>query len=142
MIDRFLEVGASFDWISPLASVLGDMMNGPSHTFLIPYDSSPLSGREIALMLGKRGVKSWGHMVVSGTLMVSVGLSQARWAQHLLEQAGVPLENPVEAQGHRRSEGSKRSKGRQGRRSGTKQRKSEMGSLLDSIDEIFSASIF
>ena len=51
---------------------LGDILNGPAHTFLIPYDSSPLSGREIAWMLGKRGVKTWGQMVVSGTLMKSL----------------------------------------------------------------------
>ena len=98
LIDTGLEIGASFDWISPLASILGDILNGPSHTFLIPYDSSPLSGREVQLMLGKRGVKTWGLMVVSGTLMVSVRLNQARWAQHLLEQAGVPIENPVPTQ--------------------------------------------
>jgi hypothetical protein len=98
MLDPILEIGASFDYISPLASILGDLMNGPSHTFLIPYASSPLSGREIAWMLGKRGVKTWGMMVVSGTLMVSVKLKQARWAQHLLEQAGVPIENPIAGQ--------------------------------------------
>ena len=98
MIDTILGIGASLDWISPLASVLGDLMNGPSHTFLIPYAASPLSGREVSWLLGKRGVKSWGHMVVSGTLMVSVRLGQARWAQHILEQEGVPIENPLPAQ--------------------------------------------
>lgn len=98
MIDRILGTGASIDWISPMASILGDLMNGPSHTFLIPYNASPLSGREIGWMLGKRGVKCWGMMVVSGTLMVSVKLNQARYAQHLLEQAGVPVENPIAAQ--------------------------------------------
>ena len=108
MLERFLEIGASFDWISPLASILGDLLNGPSHTFLIPNGNSPLSGREIGYMLGKRGVRCWGLMVVSGTLMVSVRLSQARWTQHLLEQAGVPIENPVEGQGTpgRRASGS------------------------------------
>ncbi len=99
--DTLLGVGATFDWISPLASVIGDLMNGPSHTFLIPHDGSPLSGREIAWMLKKRGVKSWGHMVVSGTLMVSVKKRQARWAQHFLEQAAVPIENPLPTQ-HKR----------------------------------------
>jgi len=98
MIDTILGIGASLDWISPLASVLGDFLNGPSHTFLIPYAASPLSGREVSWLLGKRGVKSWGHMVVSGTLMVSVRLGQARWAQRLLEQEGVPIENPLPAQ--------------------------------------------
>ena len=97
MIDPILEAGSTFDWISPLAGWLGDRLNGPSHTFLIPYDSCPLSGREIAWMLGKRGVKSWGHMVVSGTFMISVKLKDARRAQQLLEEAGVPIENPLPA---------------------------------------------
>ena len=114
-----LEVGATFDWISPLARFLGDMLNGPSHTFLIPYDASPLSGREIAWMLGKRGVKSWGHMIVSGTFMVSVRLEKARWAQHLLEQAGVPIENPLPAQ--------KRARRTRGERSGKRSGRSRRG---------------
>ena len=112
MFDTLLGIGASFDWISPLAAVLGNLANGPSHTFLIPNQASPLSGREISWMLGKRGVRCWGLMVVSGTLMVSVRLSQARWAQHLLEQEGVPIENPVVAQGPaQRRRGSRRGDG-------------------------------
>lgn len=95
MLDKILEVGAGFDWISPLASVIGDMVNGPSHTFLIPYGSSPLSGREIEIMLKRRGVNTWGLMVVSGTLLISVKAHQARWAQYLLEQAGIPIETPL-----------------------------------------------
>lgn len=140
MIDTILGIGASFDWISPLASILGDMMNGPSHTFLVPYRASPLSGREISWMLGKRGVRSWGYMVVTGTLMFNVRQSQARWAQHLLEQEGIPIENPVPAQGQA---------GRgKGRRAGTKQarrsdsgRKRDGGTLLDSINDVLNARL-
>ena len=136
MLDTILEAGASFDWISPLASILGDIMNGPSHTFLIPYDSTPLSGREIAWMLGKRWVKTWGLVVVSGTLMVSVRLSQARWAQHLLEQSGVPVENPLPAQTRKRREGSKRSSGRSSR-----QGAGSSGTLVDSIQDVLNTRI-
>ena len=93
-----LDAMGSIDWISPLASILGDVMNGPSHTFLITHASSPLSGREIEWMLRKRGVKTWGAMVVSGTLMISVRKGQARWAQHWLEQASIPIENPLPPQ--------------------------------------------
>jgi hypothetical protein len=137
MLDSILEAGANFDWISPLASILGDIMNGPSHTFLIPYDSSPLSGREIAWMLGKRGVKTWGLMVVSGTLMVSVRVDQARWAEHLLEQAGVPVENPLPAQTEKRRSGSKRTTGRASR-----QRAGTSGTLVDSVQDVLNTRIF
>jgi hypothetical protein len=137
MLDTILEAGASFDWISPLASILGDIMNGPSHTFLIPYDSSPLSGREIAWMLGKRGVKTWGLMVVSGTLMVSVRLNQARWAQHLLEQSGVPLENPLPAQAGKRQPRIQRMRERASR-----QRGGASGTLVDSIQDVLNTLVF
>ena len=98
MIDNILGIGASFDWISPIAGFMGDLLNGPSHTFLIPHASCPMSGRDVERLLRKRGVTTWGLMIVSGTLMVSVRLNQAQWAQHLLEQAGVPIENPLPAQ--------------------------------------------
>lgn len=142
MLHTILGIGASFDWISPLASVLGDMMNGPSHTFLVPYDSSPLSGREIAWMLSKRGVKSWGHMIVSGTMMVSVRLNQARWAQHLLEQEGVPIENPLPAQGNARGTRRPPVHGRQARGARAQRRQSGLGSLSDSVNEILNTRLF
>ena len=93
-IDKVLGIGASFDWISPLASVLGDLTHGGGYTFLIPYDASPLSGREIGWLLGKRGIKCWGMMVVSGTLMLSVKKQDSARAYSILNQAGVPVENP------------------------------------------------
>ena len=105
MLDAALGVGSAFDWISPVAGFLGDLLNGPSHTFLIPWAGCPLNGREISQLLGRRGVRFWGLMIVSGTLMVSVRLNQARWAQHLLEQAGVPIENPLPGSGSTRSPG-------------------------------------
>lgn len=142
MLERIVEVGAGFDWISPVASVLGNIINGPSHTFLIPYDQSPLSGREVAWMLGKRGVKSWGLMVVSGTFMISVRLSQARWAQHLLEQAGVPIENPLPARRRTGSDDGRRSRRGQAQRARASGRQSEAGSLADSLSEILNTRLF
>ena len=142
MLDRILEVGSAFDWISPLAGALGDFLNGPSHTFLIPYAASPLTGREIAWMLGKRGVKSWGHMIVDGTFMITVRLGQARWAQHLLEQAGVPIDNPLPAQ--ERPEGSRgqRHARRSARtRQGSRQR-GEAGAIVDAVTEILDTRLF
>lgn len=136
MLDTILGIGASFDWISPLASVFGDMVHGPSHTFLIPCDICPLSGREVAALLKRRGVRSWGHMVVSGTLMLSVRLDQAGWAQYLLEEAGVPVENPVTAS---RSARPVRRRGRGGARGS---RRSELESIADSVRDILNARLF
>ena len=142
MLDKVLGVAASIDWITPLASVLGDLMNGPSHTFLIPYSASPLSGREIGWLLGKRGVKCWGLMVVSGTLMVSVRLGQATWAQQILEQAGVPLENPVPTQVQRGN----RTRGTTGRMAARSHHRSaprsDLGGIVDSVSDLLDTRLF
>ena len=92
LFDDILEIGAAFDWISPIGGLIGDALNGPSHTLLIPYDCG-YSGREISRLLKRRGVDSWGHLVVKDTIMLTVRQTQARFAEHLLEQAGVPLES-------------------------------------------------
>ena len=89
MFGKLIEIGSTFDWLSPIGALIGDVVNGPSHTFLIPVDCG-YSGREIAKLLSRRGVENWGHMVVKGTVMISVPKRQARWAQHLLDEAGIP----------------------------------------------------
>jgi len=98
MFDKLLEIGSAFDWISPVAAIIGDTLNGPSHTFLIPIHASPMTGREIARLLKRRGVDSWGHMIVSSTLMISVRQAQAKWAQHILDRAGIPTGSGVGAE--------------------------------------------
>ncbi|MBN1659672.1 MAG: hypothetical protein JXA93_14800 [Anaerolineae bacterium] len=94
MSDRLLSAIAAVDWISPLLAAIGNVMNGPSYTFLIPYDCG-WSGRDVVSLLKQRGIKSWGHMIVQGTLMLTVRQTQADWAQRLLDQASIPVENPV-----------------------------------------------
>jgi hypothetical protein len=96
MLDKMLEVGACFDWITPLVTVAQDLANGPGHTFLIPQECG-WSGRDIAGLLRRRGVKSWGLMVVDHSLLVRVTLRQARWAEYILESAGIPLEGGIVA---------------------------------------------
>jgi hypothetical protein len=132
MWDTLLEIGSAFDWISPIGSLVGDVLNGPSHTFLIPIDSCGYSGRDIARMLKRRGVDSWGHMIVSGTLMISVRQTQARWAQHLLDRAGIPVEHHVACELANRSPQTTTSSDRR-RRS---------GSLADTLREIGDLRIF
>ena len=94
MLDKLLEIGSWFDWISPALAQVQDIANGPSHTFLIPQ-ASGWSGREISRMLREHGVKHWGMMIVNHTLMLSVRQKQARWADYLLQRSGIPLLNPI-----------------------------------------------
>ena len=89
MLEELLELGTIFDWISPTLSVAQDLANGPSHTFLIPQDCG-WTGMEIANLLRRRGIKTWGHMIVNGRFMITVRQPQAEFAHYLLQQAGLP----------------------------------------------------
>lgn len=93
MLDRLLELGTVFDWISPCLAYIHDALNGPSHTFLIPEDCG-WSGKQIEALLRANGVRVWGLMVVNRTIMATVRLAQARWAQYLLDREGIPVETP------------------------------------------------
>lgn len=128
MFGSILEVGSAFDWISPLVSVIGDVVNGPSYTFLIPQNCGH-SGREIIRLLRQRGVNSWGHMIVQGTIMISVRQTQARWAQHILAQAGIPTEADLATGFVTSSPRTTTKPGRSGERSGLGQTLREIGDI-------------
>ena len=95
MIDEVLNVGSTFDWISPVLASAQDIVNGPSHTFLIP-DQCGWSGYGIRDLLQRSGVQTWGLMIVSDTLMVSVPKAKSGWAFTVLSRNGIPVENPPE----------------------------------------------
>jgi len=99
--DDLLQFGTVFDWISPTLSVIGDITNGGGYTFLIPEDCG-WTGHEIAKMLHSRGIKTWGHMIVNHTFMISVKPSQANFAHYLLERAGLLIGAEAERQAQRR----------------------------------------
>jgi len=90
MLDRLLTLGTAFDWITPVWAYIQDFLNGPSHTFLVPDDTG-WSGREIERLLKRHGVHVWGLMIVDGMIMLTVRQTQARWAQYLLQRAGIPI---------------------------------------------------
>src|SRR5512136_2017563 len=92
----WLEFGKCFDWISPTLATVGDLVNGPGHTFLIPAYSG-FSGREVDRLLKGAGVQTWGMMIppFSDTLMVTVPKRQAAYAQAVLQRAMVPLLNEM-----------------------------------------------
>ena len=94
MLDKMTDIGRSFDWITPMLAQIQNIINGPSHTLLIP-EASGWSGREIGRMLRRHGVKYWGMMIVKHTLMLTVRQKQARWADYLLQREGIPLLNPM-----------------------------------------------
>ena len=91
MLNKLLEFGSVFDWISPLTAEVQDRVNGPAHTFMIPDDCG-WSGFEIEHLLKDYGVKSWRRMIVNHMIMITVRLAEAHWAQYLLLREQIPVE--------------------------------------------------
>lgn len=90
MLDKLVDFGSGFDWITPLVAAIKDRVHGPAHTFLIPEDCGR-SARSIENLLRDRGIKTWGLMFAQGMIMITVRLAQAWWAQYLLERARIPI---------------------------------------------------
>ncbi len=97
MLDRVLNIGCAFDWITPALAFAQDFLNGPVADFGIPANAG-WSRRDIKRLLLRYGVRVWGLMFSGDTLIFTVPKSQARWAYYLLEREGVPiLYAPAEA---------------------------------------------
>lgn len=95
MLDKLFEISQYFNWISPLLACIQDVINGPAYTFLIPEDCG-WSGLQIERMLRENGVRIWGQMIFRRTIMFTVREAQVKWAQHLLQREGIPIQNPRE----------------------------------------------
>ena len=87
-------VGSAFDYFSPAAAFITDIMHGGSRGFVVPIDQSPLTGKQIKRLLRSKGVDSWGYVLpaFTGTLVFSVAKEDGEWAEHVLDRAGVPTE--------------------------------------------------
>jgi hypothetical protein len=133
VLEKLLKVVACFDWISPTASVVQNIANGPSHTFLIPQDCG-WSGGQIVNLLRDRGVQTWGHMVVNGHYMITVRQTQAAYASHLLQRAGLALGAGPATQSRKRSAPSP-SRGTRGNKA-KKKRSDSVGDILREIGDI------
>lgn len=92
MLDKLLDIGASFDWITPTWAFIQDAANGNPADFGIPANAGFDRG-DIKRLLSKRGINVWGLMYNTGgdLLMFTVHKSQARQTRTALQQAGVPI---------------------------------------------------
>jgi hypothetical protein len=92
MIDKVLAAGASFDYVSPLVKVLGDLAHGGGYAFsILPCH---MAYRDIELLLRRHGVGTWGALVVGDRYTVTVRKSDAQRANSILQANDVPVENP------------------------------------------------
>jgi hypothetical protein len=88
MFQRLIDLGVNFDWISPLVALAQDMINGPARAFVLPRDCG-WSARQIEHLLKRNGIKIWSLLITGESIMFAVRMAQARWAQYILERAGL-----------------------------------------------------
>lgn len=88
ILDKIVRTGASWDWVTPLLTLIRDWHNRPSTGFNIPYECG-FSAWEIERFLKNRGIKVWGVMVIDDVITLRVRKSQARYTQYWLEQLGL-----------------------------------------------------
>ncbi|MGA2491027.1 MAG: hypothetical protein ABSF99_12735 [Anaerolineales bacterium] len=92
MIDKLLNIGCAFDWITPFIAFLQDLFFAHPSDFGIPVN--PYWGiREIKHLLRNYDINVWGLMYdLSGEmLMFTVQKRQADLTYYLLLQAGIPI---------------------------------------------------
>lgn len=92
ILSSILEIGATFDWITPLHAFGMDLyyalFRGGSHTFLVSCECG-WSGHGIIKLLHNFKIETWGHMIVNDTIMVTVPKARAAIAENVLDQAGL-----------------------------------------------------
>jgi len=101
MLDTFLKIGSTFDWITPTLAFVQDICNGPSVQIACPRDQG-WSANQIKQMLTHVGVKVWGLMVVGDKITFTVRSAQARYALYWLERNGLQYESSLDDSSPRR----------------------------------------
>lgn len=91
MIDKSIDIGTSFDWITPLWSFIQDYRNRPAVGYNVPVDSG-WSAYAIRDLLQNAGVKIWGLAIYGNTIVFGARQAQASYIQYLLDREGVPYQ--------------------------------------------------
>ena len=100
MIDKAIEAGTLFDWITPLWTFVQDWRNRPSCGYSVPVDGG-WSISEVRNLLRSKGVKAWGWAIVDGVILFRTRQAQAGHAQYWLERNGVPYSGGMRRQTRR-----------------------------------------
>ena len=92
MLDRVLNIGCSFDWITPTMAFIQDFQNRPVSHFGVTANAD-LDRGDIRRLLQSKGVRVWGLMynVADDLIMLSVQKSQAAWTYYIMMSEGVPV---------------------------------------------------
>jgi hypothetical protein len=96
MIDKLVEAGSTFDWITPIFTLIQDFRNRPSVGYNVPVDGG-WSAYAISDLLRAHGIKVWGLTIFQGTIMLRLRAAQAEYAQYLFAHNGVPYSGGLNA---------------------------------------------
>ena len=92
-LDTLLDIGASFDWITPLWEMVQDFLYGPPAYFGISTEAG-LWESDIKKLLAAAGVERiWGFMYLDdgAALMFTVPRAQAELTYRMLMREGIPI---------------------------------------------------
>ena len=97
---KLFEVLSIFDWVTPTVALFEDVAEGGpfnlnTWTFYVPYDeaiSKGWSAARIEDVLGQYGIRTWGGLVHFGEYFFKVKLEQAAWAECILSNYSVPVQ--------------------------------------------------
>lgn len=84
MFDRMIEVCAGWDWVTPLLSFVQSWLYGPAVRFWFPRGR--FSAAEVDRLLRKKGIKTWGSMVLGDTVTFCTTEKQAKYAGYWLRK--------------------------------------------------------
>ena len=94
MIDKALGIAATFDWISPVLALGGNLLHGGGYGLNIVLGSISGSCRDVQKLLSRQGVTNWAPQIVGGTFMLNVRKGDAFRACRVLDAHGIVVENP------------------------------------------------
>lgn len=94
LLDRLITTGTVFDWITPVATFAQDYYNRPAVGYNVPV-ACGWSAYAIRNLLTSKGIKLWGLTIYGDLILFRVRKAQARWAQQLMAQAGIPYQGGV-----------------------------------------------
>ena len=89
MIDKAVEIGGYFDWITPLWTLIQDWRKRPSAGFTVRADTA-WSAYAVRDLLAQYGVETWGWAIHGQVIVFRLRAGQARFAEYLMDGAGVP----------------------------------------------------
>lgn len=95
MFDKIAGIGSSFDWITPLITLIQNYRNRPSVGYSVPVDCG-WSAYAISDLLNDHGVKHWGLHIYHNTIMFRLRVAQAAYSQYLFEQNAVVYSGGIE----------------------------------------------